>query len=92
MLYFGLTLAARSGGHPDDQQESDRHDSQHFERPEMMDHQAAGAVGVFLPLAREWLLRLPQIAEGKLAEISGPSQIVRPSGGMISGIRTMQSE
>jgi hypothetical protein len=35
-LESGLTLAARSGGHPDDQQESDRHDSQHYERPEMM--------------------------------------------------------
>ena len=26
----------RLRGHPDDQQESDRHDSQHYERPEMM--------------------------------------------------------
>jgi hypothetical protein len=26
----------RLRGHPNDQQESDRHDSQHFERPEMM--------------------------------------------------------
>jgi hypothetical protein len=26
----------RLRGHPDDQQESDRHDSQHFERSEMM--------------------------------------------------------
>jgi hypothetical protein len=26
----------RLGGHPDDPQESDRHDSQHYERPEMM--------------------------------------------------------
>jgi hypothetical protein len=46
-LESGLTLAARSGGHPDDQQESDRHDSQHFERPEMMDHQAARRSGRF---------------------------------------------
>jgi hypothetical protein len=26
----------RLRGHPDDQKESDRHDSQHYERPEMM--------------------------------------------------------
>jgi hypothetical protein len=32
----GIPFKQRFGGHPDDQQESDRHDSQHYERPKMM--------------------------------------------------------
>jgi hypothetical protein len=35
-LQSGLTLAARSGGHPGDQQEGTSHCSQHHERAEMM--------------------------------------------------------
>jgi hypothetical protein len=38
----------RLGGHPDDQKESDSHDSQHYERPEMMINQAGGASAGFL--------------------------------------------
>jgi hypothetical protein len=59
----------RLRGHPEDQQESDRHDSQHYERPEMMILRLPGAVGVFLPLTawQEMAIRKVSWPTGSLA-------------------------